>query len=165
MKKSPLFVVILATLIVNSVFAADSVYEYVDKNGNVTYSNKPSKNAKKVTLPPISVYSAPMSLNSYSNKPSAKNNSGIKTIYPKSSVPQYSGTNETGRKQILTEELASEKLALVDSQQALSEAKKIKLSSEKTNDASYQKRIQALEDSVTEHQKNIDILNKQLGFN
>jgi hypothetical protein len=109
MKKSPLFVVILATLIVNSVFAADSVYEYVDKNGNVTYSNKPSKNAKKVTLPPISVYSAPMSLNSYSNKPSAKNNSGIKTIYPKSSVPQYSGTNETGRKQILTEELASEK--------------------------------------------------------
>lgn len=164
MKKSLLFVAILATLIVNSVFAADSVYEYVDKNGNVTYSNKPSKNAKKVTLPPISVYSAPMSLNSYSNKPSAKN-SGIKTIYPKSSVPQYSGTNETGRKQILTEELASEKLALVDSQQALSEAKKIKLSSEKTNDANYQKRIQALEDSVTEHQKNIDILNKQLGFN
>ena len=38
---------------------ADDIYIYTDKNGNSVYTNKPVKNAQKVKLPPISVYSSP----------------------------------------------------------------------------------------------------------
>ena len=157
---------LLGLIFIQSIFA-DTVYENIDKNGNIIYSNKPSKNAKKVSLPPISIYSSPMKLNNSANKKYTNTSSNVKTIYPKNvnGSMQYKGTNENGRNQILSQELSSEKLALVDSQQALSEAKKVKLSSEKYDNNTYQKRIQGLQDAVTEHQKNIEILSKQLGVN
>lgn len=145
---------------------ADDIYQYTDKKGNLVYTNKATKNAKKVNLPPISIYSSPMTKNDYgatgyTNKPS-QTNSKNPTIYTKTTA-QNSGTNETGRQQILAEELSKEKQALSDTQQALATAKQTKLASEKNNPELYQTRIQSLQDAVTEHTKNISILSNQLG--
>jgi len=150
-------------LIINiGVVNADDIYQYTDKNGTTVYSNKPSKGAKKVNLPPITVYASPMTKADYNAKsytdPTAKK---VKVV--KNGSQQNLGTNETGRRQVLTEELNHEKLALEDAQKALDTAKQTKLDSEKNNPTQYQARIQALQDAVTEHQKNIDILSNQLG--
>lgn len=143
---------------------ADDIYQYIDKSGTTVYSNKPVKGAKKVNLPPITVYASPMTKNDYNarsyTESSTRKNKTVKMV-TRQSVP--AGTNEEGRNQILAEELEHEKQALEDARKALNTAKDTKLDSEKNNLAQYQDRIQALQDAVTEHQKNIDILSRQLG--
>jgi hypothetical protein len=157
-------------LMMLSLVYADDIYQYQDKNGAMVFTNKPVKNGKKVNLPPISVYAAPMTQRDYNSsgltdKPGNPVASpGLAKIYVKNSSPSF-GTNEVGRQQILNEELASEKQALTDSQQALTAGKATTLPSEQNNPVKYQTRIQALQDAVTEHQKNITILSKQLGSN
>lgn len=143
---------------------ADDIYLYTDKNGNSVYTNKPVKNAKKVKLPPISVYSSPMTKSDFkATSYTQPNEAKVTKIYTKTVAPTYG--NETGRQQILAEELSREKQALSDSQQALATAKQTKLASEINKPEQYQARIQSLQDAVTEHQKNISTLSKQLGVN
>lgn len=157
-----LFLALIISLFA-TVLYADNVYQYTDSKGQIVFTNKPVKNAKKVKLPPISVYAAPMSKNDYKSKNyTNKPNDNVAKIYVKKSADNL-GTNEVGRNEILNDELGKEKLALSDSQQALTQAKKTKLPSEQNNPELYQQRIQSLQDAVTEHQKNIDILSKQLG--
>lgn len=50
-------VVILLTL--GTGLSQAGVYKHVDEKGNVTYSNVPSSNAKKIDLPPIVVVPSP----------------------------------------------------------------------------------------------------------
>lgn len=148
---------------------ADEIYQYQDKNGAMVFTNKPVKNAKKVNLPPLSVYAAPMSENDYkANGLIAKGNSNNKPssaqakIYVKNSSPSF-GTNEAGRQQVLSDELEYEQQALKDARQALIAGQPTKLPSEQKDPQAYQARIQGLRDAVTEHEKNIDILSRQLG--
>lgn len=156
---------IVLLLSIFTLVNADDIYQYVDKNGTTVFSNKPVKGAKKVNLPPITVYASPMTKNDYNaagyttpvTAKKAKNTSSIGI--------QNLGTNEVGRNQILSEELEHEKQALSDAQKALEAGKQTKLDSEKNNPDQYQARMQALQDAVTEHEKNIDILTKQLGGN
>ena len=144
---------------------ADDIYLYKDKNGNSVYTNKPVKNAKKLNLPPLSVYSSPMSKRDYEAKSYTEQPNETKStkIYTKDTAPTYG--NETGRQQILNEELALEKQALSDSPQALTTANQTTLAREINQPEQYQVRIQSLQDAVTEHQKNISTLSKQLGVN
>ncbi|MEN9945904.1 MAG: hypothetical protein RLZZ293_290 [Pseudomonadota bacterium] len=165
-----LIVLVLSAITIN-VFADNTIYQYKDKNGTIVFTNKPTKNSQKVVLPPITVYAAPMTKSDLLGKKnispkvsSNKNQPATVKIYPKTDTTQYLGTNEQKRQQILTEELASEQKALQDAQQALQNGKN-KLPSEQNNQQQYQMRMQALQDSITEHQKNIDILSKQLGVN
>ena len=147
---------------------ADDIYQYQDKNGTVVFTNKPVKNAKKINLPPITVYASPMTKKDFQAKsytePNGSNLSpaGIKQIYVKDKSANL-GTNETGRRQILSEELAHERQGLEDAKSALKTAEQSMLPSEKNNPKQYHSRIQALQDAVTEHQKNIEILTAQLG--
>lgn len=164
MKFYPFILVILGV----GIAKADSVYQYTDSSGMTVFTNKPVKNSKKLNLPPLSVYAAPITKNDYyakgyTNK--SNGNNGVAKVYVKNPSGGSFGTNEVGRSQILNEELTKEKQALSDSQQALNQAKKTKLPSEQNNPDLYQQRIQSLQDAVTEHQKNIDILSKQLGVN
>ena len=165
------YLLLLSSIISMVCYADDTIYQYKDKNGATVFTNKPVKNGKKVTLPAITVYAAPMTQNDfkakgYTNGTATKNNAiqdnSIKKIYTQS-MSQNLGTNEVGRQQILNEELALEQKALTDSQQALQSGMATKLPSEQNNPDQYQTRIKALRDAVTEHQKNIDILSNQLG--
>ena len=59
------------------------------------------------------------------------------------------------RRQILQEELTREKAALAEAQNLLAQ---------NANTKGNQPRITTIEDAIKEHKKNIDILNKQLGY-
>jgi hypothetical protein len=52
MKRNHLFFIVLVSF---SYPTQAGVYKHVDEQGNVTYSNVPSNNAKKINLPPIVV--------------------------------------------------------------------------------------------------------------
>lgn len=156
---------LILLLLFSHALPADDVYKYVDKNGTTVYTNKPAQGSTKVALPPISVYTAPMTKNDYTAKAYTAPALPAKKGNPTISKRQNIGTNEKGRKQLLTHELEQEKIALQDAKQALLTGRSIKLDSEKNNSAQYQLRMQALQDAVIEHQKNIDILSRQLGIN
>ena len=157
---------IIALVLYTTTFSfASDIYQYKDSKGNIVYTNKLVKGATKVKLPPLSVYAAPMTkadiqaknyttYGNYSNvtkKPTTHN----------SKIANF-GTNEQGRHYILNDELKKETQALKDAQQALIEGKNIRLGTESKNIVAYNARTQALQDAVTEHQKNIEILTKQL---
>ncbi|MDD3266083.1 MAG: DUF4124 domain-containing protein [Burkholderiales bacterium] len=144
------FIILIATII--SFAFADDVYQYTDKNGRQVYTNKPVKNATKMTLPALTIYTPPKNSQTKDN---------VRKIYPKENYNSYL-SNPTGRQLILAEELSKEKQALADTKDAIAQAKKTPLASEKNNKDAYNKRIQALQDAITEHQKNIDVLSKQL---
>lgn len=166
----PLYVFMSLLLIMNGALFADEIYQYQDKNGAMVFTNKPVKNAKKVNLPPLSVYAAPMTEKDYNSSSLTgkatnpqRSSSGLAKIYVKDSSPSF-GTNEAGRQQVLSDELDYEKQALKDAKQALINGQG-KLTSEQKDPQAYQARIQGLKDAVTEHEKNIDILSRQLGRN
>ena len=77
-----------------------------------------------------------------------------------SNNPENHSNKHSGRREILQEELAKEQQLLKDSNNLLVQNAKLKSSDIKE----YQKRNDILKDAVNEHQKNIQILNKQLGY-
>jgi hypothetical protein len=53
-------VIFLGFLLISSMVAADPLYKWVDDQGNVHYSDKPQPGAKKLVLPKLSTFSAPV---------------------------------------------------------------------------------------------------------
>ena len=100
-------IIILATISILS-FADNNIYQYIDKNGNLTVSNKPKANNLRF--------------------------------------------------QILLEELDHENKSLIEAQNLLAES--IKPGNSKENP----EHDELLKTTIKEHQKNIKILNKQLGY-
>lgn len=154
---------------VGLAWADNNIYQYKNKDGNWVFTNKPVKNGQKLSLPPLAVYSSPITKKDYTNQYFIqKAPISTKTaLYNKSNdynKVSYSGKTETGRKQILNEELLHEKQALSDSEQVLASARQTRLPSEKNKPEQYQARLQMLQDTVEEHQKNIIILSNQLGI-
>ena len=133
--------------------AADEIYQYQNSQGTTVYTNKPVKNAQKIKLPPLTVYAAPMTRADYhatSYTPDPQRNLKIAV------KPTKLNLATSGRRQLLNEELQHEQQGLKDAQLAAETA----LVSEKNNQ--YQVRLQAVHDAITEHKKNIAILNTQL---
>jgi len=146
---------LILALIAQLAVANTDVYQYTNAQGNLVVSNQPSASAKKMNLPPLNVAVAPMSNSDF------KANGYTAQNYSRIGLNSYIGPNETRRTQILQEELSKEKTGLNNAQQLLNQSKAIKFNSE----SEYQARIKALQDAINEHQKNIEILNKQLENN
>jgi hypothetical protein len=149
---------------------ATAIYQYTNNAGNLVFTNKPIKNSSKVKLPPLNIYASPMSKDDlhargYTKTPQSAMEQVLLT--PAGERNNISSSNQMlmGRYHILKEELQREKLAVDDARQALISARQAPLPSEKNQPQLYQARLTALEDAVTEHQKNIEILSKQLGIN
>lgn len=166
---------IMQLILIQNIFAQD-IYQYKDKNGNTVFTNKLVKNAKKVTLPPLTVYASPMTKNDYNARnytspelmhgnlkkmPTNEQRHGQGSINSDNATFTYT-TNENGRRQILNEELTHEKQGLEDAVKALAVAKQTVLSSEINNPKQHDARIQALQDTIIEHQKNIKLLSAEL---
>jgi Domain of unknown function (DUF4124) len=134
MKRQITFIsVILATLML-PLLAHAEIYKIVDANGNVTYSNVKIKGAKKLDLEPADT--------SFGNDTSGetKRAPSTRTATPASFPKVDAGTQnqrDGKRKEILQAELDAEK-------QALDEAKK------------------AYAEEVDAHQRNIDLLTKEI---
>ncbi|MFL9709493.1 DUF4124 domain-containing protein [Methylobacillus sp. Pita1] len=134
------------------------IYKSVDENGHVTYSNVPSKGAIKLEIdpPPPATTAAP--------KP--------KTQATPSNFPrvdsQTQKKRDDQRKKILLEELEAEKAALEEAKKAYAEGESkpevYRGANGKTyrNVAKFEEKMQRLQADVDAHERNVQLLQKEL---
>ena len=131
---------------------ADTIYEYVDKNGVTVFTNKP----------PANVHDKKIFIN---NKSSTYNFSGNQssTNYKAEVVTKNSSNKEiqNSKSQILQNELKNEKQSLADAQEAYEKGKAERLGNER-NYQKYLDRVQSLKDEVTLHQKTLKCYKNKL---
>lgn len=143
--------------------ALAEIYKKVDENGHVTYSNVPIKGAVKLNLePPISTSDTPASTSSpkRARTPTPAN-------FPRVDKATQNKRDDQ-RRQILQSELETEKKALLDAQQAYTDGKavpevyKTPDGGTRRNVAKYEEKMQRLQAAVEAHQKNVELLQKEL---
>lgn len=135
--------------IVWSGCAHAEIYKFVDDNGHVTYTNMPRPGAKKLDLGPSRNKAA-----TPESKPNRKHGASANPS------PDYFPRVDTGtqrkrddmRRQLLQEELNSEQRNLGAAQTAFTSGRRLP--------AAEQSRLM---DAVRLHEKNIEMLNKELG--
>lgn len=152
MRKTLLSLCLISGCLGICTLAKAEIYKSVDANGHITYSNIPHKGATKLNLePPAPAGSV--------DKPSR-----AKTPTP-SDFPrvdrQTQNQRDDKRKQILQDELASEKQALEDAKKAHTEAESASAANSKSgsNQAKPENKLQS---DINAHEKNIQLLQKEL---
>ena len=168
MHKQFIFISIISSLFFSALglpFAAQAeIYKHVDADGRVTYSNVKSKGAKKLDLEP-----ADTSFGGDSSP--APRRSATRTPTPASFPKVDSDTQKQrdgSRKQILQSELDAEKTALANAKQAYADGasnpETFKTKDGKTlrNVNKYQEKMKTLQAEVDVHQRNIELLEKEI---
>jgi hypothetical protein len=145
-----------------SVSAAAEIYKHVDADGRVTYSNVPMKGASKLEIEPPVTSSPP---------PPKATKTPTPANFPRVDKNEQKQRDDK-RRQILEEELATERQALEEAKAALAEGEKdpevfrVKGKDGKTvvrrNVARYQEKIAQLQGNVDLHQKNVELLEKEI---
>lgn len=131
-----------------SQIAWGDIYKFVDENGHVTYTNMPRPGAKPLDIGPPSKARAPQS------KPE-KRRSAASNPTPANFPRIDPGTQrkrDDMRRQLLVEELASEQRNLTAALSAYAGGRRQPGSD-----------LNRLMDAVRLHEKNIEMLNKELG--
>lgn len=141
------------------------IYKHVDADGNVTYTNVPMKGAVKLNIEP----SAP------SSAPAAKSKTPTPANFPRIEKTEQKQRDDK-RRQILEEELAAERKALEEARTNLAEGEtkpevfkttivgkdgKPKVVTRR-NVAKFQEKMDTLQGEVDLHQKNVELLEKEL---
>lgn len=140
---SVIFVTMLLGLTSNAVVGKD-IYKLVDKEGNITFTNRAMRNAQKISL-------ASYSKNSYATTVIQKSSQASAPSIKNNTQKERDGT----RRQILEKELGSENKLLLDTQQSLSQMSK--------NDENAQDdKFLQLKNKLFLHQRNISALKKEL---
>ena len=142
------------------------IYQYTDEHGNVVLTNHQHKSGHKIELPPLVVYATEVSKDDITAQ--SYTQYSLTRMLGKNNIPNattnkgeaIANLNDTNRRVVLNEELVHEKLALTKAMSLLSAAK-LK-NSHDDGLGSYSERIKLLTDDVTEHQKNIELLNQSL---
>jgi hypothetical protein len=145
---------LLAGLPAMSVHAQQGVTEIFkcrNEQGQVTYTNDRRQAQKqKCELVTSQVNVAP-------SKPSGKPPAG----FPRESARDSASARERQR-EILQNELVAEEQALAKARQALAEQESVR-SGEERNYARVQERLQPFKDTIQNHEKNIQALQRELG--
>ncbi|WP_334108181.1 DUF4124 domain-containing protein [Methylobacillus sp.] len=158
MKKTCL---LLCAWLANTAFctvAQAEIYKSVDENGHVTYSNVPSKGATKLEIDPP----APAS-----TTPKARPQQATPNNFPRVDS-QTQKKRDDQRKNILLEELESEKAALEEAKRAYAEGESkpevYRGANGKTyrNVVKFEEKMQRLQADVDAHEKNVQLLQKEL---
>lgn len=161
-----------ASIVISSLIVATAqaeIYKHVDADGRITYSNVKIKGAKKLDLEPADT--------SFGNTPksTSKNSDESKTATP-SNFPKVDSNTQNQRdlkrKEILQSELDAEKQALARAKQAYAEGEsnpevyQVRNANGTTstfrNVPKFQEKMKALQAEVDAHQRNIDLLTKEL---
>lgn len=166
-KQLSLLSIILSMLIAHNLVQAE-IYKHVDSEGRVTYSNVKLKGAKKLELEPADTNFG--GDNSESSR--VKNRAPqAKTATPANFPKVDAGTQnqrDGKRKDILQAELEAEKQALAKSKEAYAEGESkpevYKGANGKTfrNVAKFDEKMKALQADVDVHQRNIELLTKEI---
>jgi hypothetical protein len=141
-------------LLAAAASAAAETCKYIDKEGRVTYSNVPLKNAKKLQCfepPPVPV--APPA-------PAAKSESASAAAAPKVDQ-QTQRKRDLDRRQILEQELAEEEGKLGQARKALVEQEAIRTGEERNYERVLE-RLKPYQDAVAQHEKNIASIKQEL---
>ncbi len=134
---------ILLVLFGVSCYAQSQVYKHVDKDGKISYSNAPLKDAKKLDLPPLTVIPA--------IKPKAK-----------MKIPVSPDTAATGARRVVIEErIAEEAKFLEEIKKEYNNGEPDRSGSER-NYQRYLDRVQQLKDGIAFHEENIRALRLEL---
>ena len=133
---------ILVTLFSVACYAQPQVYKHVDKDGKISYSNAPLKDAKKLDLPPLTV---------------------IPAIKPKTKTkpPDLPAIADNEARLIIEEKIAREMKLLEEIKKEYNNGEPDRLGSER-NYQRYIDRAQQLKDGITFHEENIRVLRREL---
>ena len=169
MKRQITFLSLLLTALMLPHLAQAEIYKMVDSEGRVTYSNVKIKGAKKLQLEPADTN---FGTDSSSEK---KHTSSTRTATPESFPKVDAGTQnqrDGKRKEILQGELDAEKKALDDAKKAYAEGEsnpevyqqKNANGTSKTfrNVAKFDEKMKGLQADVDAHQRNIELLQKEI---
>lgn len=142
--------------------AAAEIYKSVDENGRITYSNVPSKGAKKLDLEPLTSVPMPKAKpRATGAAPGAVDNTTPADFPRVDSETQKK--RDTTRRGILEEELRSEEKMLEEARRAYDEGSRtLKLGEESKNSPKYLERMARLKDGVTTHENNIQAVRREL---
>lgn len=153
MKSRHLFVLCCSATFALAVHA--EIYKRVDAEGHVTYSSAPIKGGKKLHLEPLPTMTPP---------PKAQ---GRSENFPRVNEETQTRRDSTRRK-ILEDELATEQKALEEARLKLKDGQDnpdvYKGADGKTfrNVAKYEEKVNALQEDVTAHEKNIEALKTEI---
>ena len=172
MHKHLLILSLLISFISSPLISKGEIYKQVDSEGRVTYSNVKLKGSKKLELEPSDT--------SFGNEVTAPNRTvtrvpATKTPTP-STFPKVDANTQSQRdgqrKNILLSELESEKQALANAKIAFTEGEKNPevyqqrnangTSKTFRNVAKFDEKMKGLQGDVDAHQRNIDLLTKEL---
>jgi hypothetical protein len=150
--KKTYFLLIVISCLYAPLWAHADIYKSIDADGNITYSNVPNKGAIKLDIEGFT-----------SNNPKTERSTRTKTPTP-ANFPrvdsQTQNQRDDKRKQILISELETEQKALQDAKKTYAE--NAPPFSRDTNGKTDEK-IQRLQADVDAHEKNVQLLQKELG--
>jgi hypothetical protein len=132
------------------------IYKRVDADGHVTYSSTPLKGAKKLHLEPLPTMDAPGKLRNGENSSDFRVNS------------ETQNRRDNSRRKILEDELATEQKALEDARAKLKdgqenpEVDRNALGQTFKNVARNEEKLNALQEDVSSHEKNVEALKTEL---
>ena len=153
-------------LLLASSLRAETIYRYLDDGGGVTYTNIPAQLPKKgvekinVMIPPTPSPGVPGDVK-LPTAPVVKVKPAAPINFPKVDS-QTQRKRDQSRKQILDDELDSEEKSLATARKALAEGESVKLSATDKNHQKYVERLQALKETVSLHEKNVEALKKEI---
>ena len=148
--------------------AQAEIYKQVDADGHVTYSNVKIKGAKKIMIEPADTSFG----TSGEGSKRANSRSATPASFPK--VDSETQKQRDGsRREILQSELETEKKALEDAKKAYAEGEsKPEVFQKKNADGSsstfrnvnkFQEKMKNLQADVDAHQRNVELLEKEIG--
>jgi hypothetical protein len=147
----------LATLIV--LFASHGahaeIYKHIDEEGHVTYSNVPMKGATRLNLEPAS----PGGKGTASGKSGRASSTPTPADFPRVEKAEQKQRDDK-RRQILEEELLTERKALEEAQKTLAENEAALRKSR--NVAAMDEKLKKLHADVSTHERNVELLEKEL---
>ena len=136
--------ILLLSLLGSHGTAQSEVYKYVDEDGNVTYSSTRQKGVTKYDPPPLTVV-PPIRVPKESKTPSSA----------------ATADNEARRKNI--EEKIAGEMKLLEQARKEYNGGELERTAEESNYQKYLDRGQRLKDSIALHEKNIEVLQQELG--
>jgi len=156
---------VLLSALMLPLLAQAEIYKTVDANGNVTYSNVKIKGAKKLNLEPADTNFGNDTSNETKRVPQTR--TATPESFPKVDADTQN-QRDGKRKDILKSELDAEKQALDEAKKAYAEGESnpevFKTKDGKTlrNMPKFQEKMKNLQADVDAHQRNIDLLTKEI---
>lgn len=149
---------LLIPLLLTSFSVHAEIYKQVAPNGEVTYTDRAVKGAKKLDLGPMPS-STPALTNKSAHSPSSRNTSTPSDFPRIDSNTQ--NQRDSVRRRVLSEELRAEEQGLEDAVNAKKDGEILR-TAEKASSPGYLTRIAKLDHTIKLHRDNINALRKEL---